>query len=200
MEKREYRTNDKGFSLIEMIIVIAIIAIMTAAAMAVIGIMHSAKAKEASHTFEVQLAELQASSRGQACVVGGTVQPDYQFTLVLHKHEGKYYLAKAYYDTTKGNRESDASYVYVNSENANGGLGISLSSYVVVKYTPKPPTGTGVEREIGERTTNGGPVYITFNRQGECIHGYGKYSFYKKSGNNKICDVQLNRIGSRQSN
>ena len=194
MEKKERRLNDKGFSLVEMIIVIAIIVVMTAAAMAVIGIMHSAKAKEAGHTFEIQLAQLQASSRGQSCVVGGTVRPDYQFTLVVHKSGEKYYLAKAYYDTSKGDRESDASYVY-DTANANGGLGISLSSYVTMKYTPLG----GTESEIGERTANGA-IYITFNRQGECIHGYGKYSFFKKSGNNRICDVTLNRIGSRQSN
>lgn len=193
MEKKERRLNDKGFSLIEMIIVIAIIAIMTAAAMAIIGIMHSAKAKEASHTFEVQLAELQASSRGQSCVVGGVIQPDYQFTLVVHKSGNKYYLAKAYYNTAAGDRENDASYIY-DTENANGGLGTSLSSYVTMKYTPQG----GTEGDIGDRSS--GAVYITFNRQGECIHGYGKYSFFKKSGKNRICDLTLNRIGSRQSN
>ena len=52
MEKRRFMKDNTGYTLIEMIIVIAIIAIMTGAAMVTITILHNAKAKEASITLE----------------------------------------------------------------------------------------------------------------------------------------------------
>ena len=57
MEKRRFMKDNKGYTLIEMIIVIAIIAIMTGAAMVTITILHNAKAKEASITLETALSE-----------------------------------------------------------------------------------------------------------------------------------------------
>ena len=52
MKKRRIMKENEGYSLIEMIIVIAIIAVMSAAAMVTISIIHNAKAKEAASTLE----------------------------------------------------------------------------------------------------------------------------------------------------
>lgn len=46
MEKRRFMKDNKGYTLIEMIIVIAIIAIMTGAAMVTITILHNAKPRK----------------------------------------------------------------------------------------------------------------------------------------------------------
>ena len=182
--------NNEGFSLVEMIIVIAIIAIMAGAAMVTVTIMRSAKAKEAATTFDIELAEMQAKTKGQVCVVNGTEERDYKFAMCLYKDGGKFFLQKCYYKGS-GSMDQAANYVSVASENASSGKGTSLSPYVEVKFTPKG----GTERAIAEGDN---AVYIVFNRQGECVNGYGVYSFYKNNGN-LICDVQLNRIGSRQS-
>lgn len=65
MEKRRFMKDNKGYTLIEMIIVIAIIAIMTGAAMVTITILHNAKAKEASITLETALSETQKNAKGK---------------------------------------------------------------------------------------------------------------------------------------
>ena len=72
MEKRRFMKDNKGYTLIEMIIVIAIIAIMTGAAMVTITILHNAKAKEASITLETALSETQKNAKGKMCVVADT--------------------------------------------------------------------------------------------------------------------------------
>ena len=86
--------DNKGYTLIEMIIVIAIIAIMTGAAMVTITILHNAKAKEASITLETALSETQKNAKGKMCVVADTQQPDYKFALAVYKSGSKYYVKK----------------------------------------------------------------------------------------------------------
>ena len=85
MEKRRFMKDNKGYTLIEMIIVIAIIAIMTGAAMVTITILHNAKAKEASITLETALSETQKNAKGKMCVVADTQQPDYKFAGLLYR-------------------------------------------------------------------------------------------------------------------
>jgi len=192
---KKVSTSNKGFSLIELIIVIAIISIMAGAAMVTVAVMHSAKAKEAGSTFDIEVAQLQANARGKMVVVEGVDKEDYRFAICVYRDGGKYYMKNGYYKGT-GSKTDDANYDWDHSDNVSGGKGTSLSSYVIVKYIDP---ATNVEREIG----NGAeypdqPVYIIFNRQGECVHGNGTYTFYRKSGD-QICDVKLNRIGSRQT-
>ena len=52
MKKRRILKRNEGYTLVEMIIVIAIIAILSAAAMVTISIIHNAKAKEAASTLD----------------------------------------------------------------------------------------------------------------------------------------------------
>ena len=52
MEKRRFMKENKGYSLIELIIVLAIIVVMTGVSMVTITIIHNARAREASTKFE----------------------------------------------------------------------------------------------------------------------------------------------------
>ena len=127
MEKRRFMKDNKGYTLIEMIIVIAIIAIMTGAAMVTITILHNAKAKEASITLETALSETQKNAKGKMCVVADTQQPDYKFALAVYKSGSKYYVKKGYYIGNGNDMSLNSSYVFDDSENANSGKGESFS-------------------------------------------------------------------------
>lgn len=193
MEKRRFMKDNKGYTLIEMIIVIAIVAVLTGAAVVTISIIHSAKAKEASSTLEDALAETQMNAKGKMCVVGDpkTQQPDYRFALCVYKKDNKYYVKKGYYIGNGSDITRADSYEFYDSENVGGGKGTSFSAYVQVKYVDD----TGAEREITDST----PVYIIYDRQGMCVAGYGKFKFYRTSKRTLISTVTLNKNGSYTS-
>ena len=196
MNKRRFMKRNEGYSLVEMIIVIAIIAVMTAAAMVTLTIMHNAKAKEAASTLEDALSQTQGYAKGKMVVIGGTNQPDYRFALAIHKQGDRYYVKKGYYKGNGSDMNQYSSYEFPDSENACKGKGESFSAYVTVKYVDD----TGTEYDVGELSQSGAPVYIIYDRQGMCIKGNGKFRFYKKSGDSLISTVTLNKNGSHTSN
>lgn len=191
MEKRRFMKENKGYSLVEMIIVMAIIVIMTGAAMVTITIMHSAKAKEASITLETALSDVQQSAKGKMCVVSGTQEPDYRYALVVYQTGGKYYVKKGYYIGNGSDVNDHNNYVFVDAENANSGKGECFSAYVDVKYV----NPSGIEQDIGSIDSNDG-VYIIYDKQGMCIQGDGQYKFYKNKKDVLISTVELNKNGS----
>ena len=190
MEKRRFMKDNKGYTLIVMIIVIAIIAIMTGAAMVTITILHNAKAKEASITLETALSETQKNAKGKMCVVADTQQPDYKFALAVYKSGSKYYVKKGYYIGNGNDMSLNSSYVFDDSENANSGKGESFSAYVKVKYKDS----SGTEQDITGIDEK--PVYIIYDRQGMCIYGDGQYEFYRNSKDSLLNTVVLNKNGS----
>lgn len=194
MDKRKFVENNKGYSLIELIIVIAITALLTVAAYVTLSIMHSAKAKEASTTFESELNELSNKARGQMCVVSNVEKPTYKFCIQIYSINGKEYIRQGYYKGAGLAFDNNNSYVFIDSENVGNGKGISMSSYVDVSYTPVG----GTEKSIGE-TGGVDSVYIVFDKNGNCINGYGEFSFRRKNGN-MIATVTLNKNGSHQQN
>ena len=194
MEKRRFMKRNEGYSLTEMIIVLAIVAILTAAAMVTISIIHNAKAKEASSTMEDALSELEANAKGKMCVVSGTNQPEYRFALAVYKDGGKYYIKKGYYLGGGKDLTRRDSYDFDNVENVGGGKGKTFSSYITVTYKD----ATGSERAI--TGLDDAPVFIVFDRQGMCIAGDGKFNFHRKNSSGTIGTVTLNKNGSHSSN
>lgn len=200
MEKRRFMKKNEGYSLIEMIIVIAIIAILSAAAMVTISIMHSAKAKEASSTLEDSLYELQSNAKGKMCFTGSESdptnkknQPDYKFALAIYKQGRKYYIIKGYYKGS-GDMDTASNYFFPSDENVGAGKGTSLSSYVAVRYFDS----SGTELVIGDLDT--AAVYIVYDKQGMCVHGTGKYQFSRKLNESPFSVMTLNKNGSHSSN
>lgn len=194
MEKRRFMKENKGYSLIELIIVMAIVVILTGAAMITITVIHNAKAREAATTFEGALSDLQQNTKGKMCVVADTEQPDYRFALAVYKKGTKYYVKKGYYKGNNLDMSKATSYVFVDAENGSGGNGESFSAYVKVTYTDASKT----EREITELSDK--PVYIIYDRQGCCIYGDGSYNFYRNNKNELLNTVVLNKNGSHTSN
>ncbi len=194
MEKRRFMKRNEGYSLTELIIVMAIIAVLTGAAMVTISIIHSAKAKEASSTLEDALSEMEANAKGKMCVVADVQEPDYRYALAVYKSGTKYYVKKGYYKGNGSDMTKADSYVFVDSENVGSGKGATFSAYVDVKYTDS----SGTERDITGLDDK--PVYIIYDRQGMCINGDGTYNFYRNNTDKNVGTVVLNKNGSHTSN
>lgn len=181
--------NNKGFSLVEMIIVMAIIAILTGISFISLGLLQSAKAKEAAVTFEAEISDIVTKSKGQVIEELGVRHPEYYYALRIYKStDDRYYIQRGVYDS-----ETDSLSFGGVLSNPNSGKGREISSRVTVKYLDPI---TGMEYAINS-STNG--VVLVFDRNGRCLQGYGTFRFYKKNGNN-IANVTVNKNGSHQSN
>lgn len=201
--KRRLNEN-KGYSLAEMIIVIAIIAILTSIAVVTIGVMHSAKAKEASMTFESRLQDILIKSKGQMAVkkdgskfidsTTGEEITNYKYALRLYEKDDSIYLQNvicygtdSQFTAANGYKFDSAMYSADECENTPAD-GTGLSTYVYVKYI-SPAGGTAVDVDADGN-------YIVFNKDGYCVTGYGTYEFYKKSSKSMIAEVTINKNGS----
>lgn len=189
--QRRHHLNNKGYSLVELIIVIGIIVVMTGIATVTVTLINSAKAKEAAVTFSSELADLQTKSKGQIIsltdVATGvtTTYPNYTFAIRLYKDGSKCYIQKGYCDETNA-------FTAFTDTNVNSGKGISLSSRIIIKYTN---TDTSTQIEIDD---SGNEVIIAYDKNGRCVSGSGVYDFYKKNGN-LVDTVTIKKNGSYQN-
>lgn len=196
MKKRRFIKDNKGMSLVELIIVIAIIAVLTTVSMVTMTIMHGAKAKDASMSFESRIAELQSKQRGQIVVCKTSEsddtliqQNDYRYATKLYVIGEKAYVMDSI--AIKNNPSAEADYNDdLIDEKINDGLGTCLSQYVEVIYYD----ADGNKKEL----KNGDCVYVCFDKSGACISGDGRYDFIKKSSGNVISSVTINKNGSIQ--
>ena len=196
---KELLKNNAGFSLTELIIVLAIIVIMTGASFITLSVMHSAKAKEAASSFETELAMASSDAKNKSVDldVNGTID-DYEkenYFPGLRIYEGadnKLYLQK-YVMVRVPNAlqfvrvEMFDTHPYIQSVNVGNGKGVCLSAYVDVTYTDK----NGNKTEI--KGTD--EVVVAFNKKGECISGVGIYDFIKKDGST-VATIRVNPNGS----
>lgn len=200
-QTKKKKLNNKGYSLIELVIVIAIIALLTGLSFITISLLGSARAREASVDFDTQISDLAQKSKSKLIKINNNDYPNYCFMLKLYKDGDKYYIKKGYYssDALTNNEQvleagddpsTIARYIFVEGENANDDKGTGFSSKVKIKY--KAPG-----KDEAEITDTG--VYIIYNRSGRCIEGDGDYGFYKKSNDANIANVTINKNGSHQS-
>jgi prepilin-type N-terminal cleavage/methylation domain-containing protein len=200
MKKRRMKKKNQGYSLVEMIIVIAIIAVLSAGAMVTVSLIGSARAKEAGVTLDSEISNLIAQSRSQvpkfATTTGGTVEShsDYNFAIAVYQaSDGNYYIAHGYYETkSKAFNTFDYS-------NSNGGKGTSLSTRVRVKYEP----GNKNDGTVTDATINGDSdveaTVISFDKAGRCVSGVGTYSIVKTNTNVVLDELTVKANGSHQS-
>jgi prepilin-type N-terminal cleavage/methylation domain-containing protein len=171
--------KNKGFSLVEMIIVLGIIAVMSTMALISINIIHSAKAKDAATVFDSEVATLKTKAKGMGVDLNSNgkiddTEKDLLYCIKIYKSGDEYYLCTGY--TTAA-----AVYASFNSTaTANSGKGRNLSSYVKIRYTGKLIDGTSVTDYDPANGTQA--IYIVFNKRGECVYGAGEYEFQKSNG------------------
>ena len=198
------RRKNKGYSLVEMIIVLAIIAIVAGMSLISITLIHSARAKEAATTVDSEIATLITKSKNMQCDRAGC-----QYAARIYKDEesGTYYYQKGYFNPSVG---SYGKYIFTGTDSAGEGKGTSLSPYVVIKFTGsqylvgEDGTVSAVKKEyvdkdvFDEDMNSKQGLYIRFSKDGICEDGVGDIGFYKRNGND-IAHQIIRRNGSHQS-
>ena len=185
---KNIKNNNGGYTLVEMIIVLAIVAVLSAAAGVSVTLINSAKAKEASVTFDSEVATLITKSKNTVCTYDADgdgvaeMQNDYVHCLKIYRENTTYYVMRGYYDV------ANDSYIFDSTtDSSNGGKGKSLSSYVSIQY--QSGSTASLITEDG--------VYIRYNRNGTCVEGDGSFDFYKRNGN-VVAHVVLRKNGSHE--
>lgn len=185
------QNKNGGYSLVEMIIVIAIIAVVAGMAIISISLIHSAKAKEAAVTVDEEIATLITKSKNMKCDKEGC---QYAARIYYDKDDNKYYFQKGYYNIEFKKYEfSDPD-----------GKGKSLSSYVDVKFSGTRDVikddytvnNQDVVSSMDVKSVTKG-VPIRFNKDGTCATGYGHFEFLKRNGN-VVADEYIRVNGSHQ--
>ena len=177
--------DNSGYTLVELIIVLAIIVILTTAAFVTMSIMHTAKVKEAAATFDAEITDLIARTRNQdvyqdtnqnGAMDSGEELPGYKYELGISYDGGKYYINNWYLEP--GGTHSEATTKRK-----------SLSAYARVQYSDFD--GTYVDTDVIDGHM------IRFDKSGACVEGAGVYKFLKKDGS-VIATVTINKNGSHQ--
>jgi prepilin-type N-terminal cleavage/methylation domain-containing protein len=179
MKKNSYNQN-KAYSLVEMIIVIAIIGVISVMAMVTVSIIRSARAKDAAIRFDNEIGTLISKAK---YIKANPSDPtkDMFYAVKLESTGSKYYMIYGYALKDGSDFEADP------NERK-----ISLSPYCEVRYSPEESSGYGTEVDA-----NG--VVIVYNKSGLCLHGAGKYAFYKSKTDDVMANDFVRKNGSHQS-
>ena len=186
-------SKNKGYSLVELIIVLAIVGVVATMSLISINVLFSAKVKNDATTVNSEISALKAK-RSYAPAVDGsgtsykTVYP--AIRLYRHGPYGRYYLQECIYDTnsksfiyyggsvstfTYTNEDGDDVTVSVDTskiDTANSGLGTQLSAYTSVYYVDpgSDDDADGIDvASINVGSANG--LFIMFDRDGT-LHAY----------------------------
>lgn len=177
--------DNSGYTLAELIIVLAIIVVLTTAALVTMTVMRTAKVKEAAVTFDEEITDLIARTRNQdvyqdtnnnGIMDSGEELTDYKYEMGISYEGGKYYINNWYY--LPGGTHSEAATRRKN-----------LSAYVKIQYSDFD--GIYVNTTVTDGHT------IRFDKSGACVDGAGIYRFLKKDGS-VIATVTINKNGSHQ--
>lgn len=196
--------NHKGYSFVEMIIVIAIIIVLSAMALVSLTIINSARAKDAAINTGEEINTLK-----QKCM---NMTPD--DLDADGKPVGNYDgWALAMYRTSD-DKVAICLTKHVSASAPDTNLASVLNTYVPVEYNATSTYGTVNTDDDLENSENNivfskrvdvldpsgnsittTPIYISFGKRGNCISGSGEYHFHKANGN-QVARVKVNDDGS----
>jgi len=177
----ESKIKNKGYSLVEMIVVLAIIGIVSAMSVVSITMIHSAKAKDAAVVFDAEVAELIAKSKGQSDSNSDI------FAFKIYKDGETYYLQHGTVVCSGA-----GSYTFT----ADSSDPISISKYVRVSFYPEGEAYNNAWDAGYDLGTTG--QVLVFSKSGQCVSGAGNYGFFKRNGN-LVARTVVRKNGSHTS-
>jgi len=180
---KSFLKNSKGYTLVEMIIVIAIIGVISAASVISLTLISSARAKDAAMLFGSEVETLRSKAMNMTSSSG-----DYALLLMMVDDEYRIYYGNvdggiASYVDDSSNYKSLSKRVEIKVKQYTYGSGsnaVTAGGYIVSGDTAITEFD---ETDEGTQPTDSNTVIITYNKKGICTSGYGEYDFYKKNGN-----------------
>lgn len=184
---RKNLSKDRGYTLVEMIIVLAIIALLAVMSIVSVTIIHSARAKEACVRVGSEITSVKSKNRtmspndgthdGYALAIYQDSNGIFNCCVALHKPSGGYDL------DTENN--------------------VQLTSSVEIKFTGSLVKDDGstitvtdhVPGHIGATDDADLPVYVVFDKRGNCYSGAGDLRFYKRNSN-QVARINVTSNGS----
>ena len=196
--------NKKGYSLVELVIVLAIILVLAVMALVSLTIINSARAKDAAINTGEEINTLK-----QKCM---NMTPDDLDSdgKPVGNYDG---WALAIYRTSE-DKVAVCLTKHVSASAPDTNLASVLDTYVPVEYNATATYGTVNTDDNLENSENNivfskrvdvkdpsgnsvstTPKYISFGKRGNCVSGSGEYHFYKTNGN-QVARVKVNDDGS----
>ncbi|MCR5225662.1 MAG: prepilin-type N-terminal cleavage/methylation domain-containing protein [Eubacterium sp.] len=188
--KRLLKNNNKAYSFVEMLIVIAIIAIAAGMSLISITVINSARAKEASVLFDSEVSNIITKCKNMT----PDNDPNKSYALVIYDNGSKdYKVCQAVYD------KSTKTYTYDESSLVNLSTRVKVTfEGDVIKGGTADEIVSAYGSESDIKVKGDEAVFIRFDKKGRCVSGNGTFKFYKKNGN-QIATVTIRQNGSHES-
>ena len=203
-------SKNKGYSLIEMIIVLAIIAVTAGMSLVSVTLLNTARAKDAALNFDAEVAELisknknmipdmpntdpsSSAAKSKTAKFGLMIYTDDDGSIKFsHVECDKYFAGSGFYK-----------YKLDGSGDPELTDTVTVSKRVDVKY--QGTYNSFMNGSLEERTSDttpgskasNGAVCIMFDSKGNCLSGYGTYKFLKANGN-VVSTVTIRQNGSHE--
>lgn len=205
------RKNNKGYSFVEMIIVLALVVILATLSLVSLTLINNARAKDASNKLGSEFNEVRKKSiemiPSKSVIeneYGGTYSATktYKYGIILYEENGKFMTSQVICELDKSDPDNPV-YKYLGLGNP------AVTNNTTVKYSSKvgvtfkgtyDSLKTGSQVVCSDKTTPGGKdsanaICIMFDKHGNCESGYGEYYFTKKNAN-QIARVIVKQNGS----
>ncbi len=182
--KKRFAKDNKGYSLVELIIVVAIIIVLATMSLVSLTLINSARAKDASVTFGSEVNALKTKCMNMK--PNGSDYDYYALSLYLDSNDA--------YNICLVKHKVAGGFEYITDENVTLSSRVDITYHTgndltKVKYRLEDDSDykevessdSPVHPGLKGSSTNG-PIILTFDKRGNCYSGYGEYKFLKKNG------------------
>lgn len=171
------KRKNAGYSMVELIIVLGMIAVLSGLAAVTISAITTARATSAKESFNEELSTLQTMTKSQ----------NKDSAILIEMVDGKYHLT---YGTFSGDKTSSADLADKTKFTADSSKDVVILDRVKIMYAA---TASDTAKELTEVNASG-IMIIMFNKaDGSVLSGSGIYTFNKDRSDASVGKVTLNK-------
>lgn len=171
------KRKNAGYSLVELVIVLGIIAVLSGLAAVTISAITTARATSAKESFNEELSTLQTMTKSQ----------DKDSAILVEKVDGKYQLT---YGTFSGNKAASADFADKTKFTADSSKDVVVLDRVKIMYAA---SSSDTAKELTEVNPSGIMIIMFDKADGRVLSGSGIYTFNKDRSDNSVGRVTLNK-------
>lgn len=171
------KRKNAGYSLVELVIVLGIIAVLSGLAAVTISAITTARATSAKESFNEELSTLQTMTKSQ----------DKDSAILVEKVDGKYQLT---YGIFSGNKAASADFADKTKFTADSSKDVVVLDRVKIMYAA---SSSDTAKELTEVNPSGIMIIMFDKADGRVLSGSGIYTFNKDRSDNSVGRVTLNK-------